>query len=73
VLVWLFIIAAAGVTLMVLLGTMDETIMPLSCPACHDDGGQVPWYRAVDRQGRVRCAKCGVIFKEHPNGSLVRD
>ena len=72
-LVWLFIIAAAVVTLMVLFGSIDETIMPFACPACHHDGGQVPWYRTVDREGRVRCAKCDVIFKEHPNGSLVRE
>jgi transcription elongation factor Elf1 len=73
VLVWLFLITAAIVVAMVLFGSMDELTMPFACPSCHHDSGQVPWYRAVDREGRVRCANCGAIFKEHPNGSLVRD
>ena len=78
-LVWLFIIAAAVVTVMVLFGTMDETVMPFACPACHHDGGETlagladHWYRPIDRDGRVRCTKCGVTFKEHPNGTLVRE
>jgi hypothetical protein len=73
VLVWLFILAAAVVTAMVLFGSMDETVMPFACPACHHDGGRIAWYRTLDREGRVRCAHCGVSFREHPNGSLVRE
>ncbi len=78
-LVWLFIIASAIVVAMVLFGMMDEWVMPFACPACHFDGGETlaghsdPWWRTVDREGRVRCKKCGVSFKEHPNGALVRD
>jgi hypothetical protein len=73
VLVWLFIIASAIVVAMVLFDSMDETVMPFACPACHHDAGRLPWYRTVDREGRVRCANCGAMFKEHPDGSLVRD
>jgi hypothetical protein len=73
VIVWLFILAAAIVVAMVMFGSLDETAMPFACPACHHDSGQVPWYRSVDREGRVRCAKCSAVFKEHPNGALVRD
>jgi hypothetical protein len=79
VLVWLFILASVLVIAMVMFGTMHELVMPLSCPSCHHDGGEaiagqhLHWYRELDRGGRVRCTQCGVVFKEHPNGSLVRE
>jgi hypothetical protein len=74
VLTWLFLIAAAVTVAMVVFGMMDEYAMPYACPVCHDSGTQTtPWYRVVDREGNVRCRNCSSYFREHPNGSLVRD
>ena len=71
-LTWLFLIAAAITVAMVLFGMMDDSVMPMACPACHHDGSRtVAWYAATDRG--VRCRSCKAKFKEHPNGSLVRD
>jgi hypothetical protein len=72
VLHWLFIIAAAITVAVILFGMMDEHVMPLACPACHYDGTRATtWYRATDRG--VRCRSCKAAFREHANGSLVRD
>jgi C4-type Zn-finger protein len=78
VLVWLFILAAIGVSLMVMFGSMDAHVMPFGCPACHHSsdrgviGPSIPWYKQVAAE-TVRCRYCGAQFREHPNGSLVRE
>lgn len=73
-LTWLFLLASALVVAMVMFGMMDEHVMPLACPACHYDGTRATtWYRRVDSEGGVRCRSCKASFKEHPNGTLVRE
>lgn len=81
---WLFIIAAIMTTVIVLWSMVDaRRVMPFSCPRCswsgesrYPDDSAVGWSRcwyAAYQGGRVRCRKCGVWFKEHPNGTLVED
>jgi len=78
VLVWLFILAAIGVCAMVMLGSMDAQVMPFGCPACHHGGESsvvgpgIPWWKQMGSDV-VRCRSCGAMFREHPNGTLVRE
>ena len=77
-LTWLFILAAIAVCAMVMLGSMDAHVMPFGCPACHHGGDSsglgaaIPWYKEAGPE-LVRCRHCGAHFREHPNGSLVRE
>jgi len=78
VLGYLFIAAAIIVFLMIALSMFDDRVMPWACPSCFEGsdedalGQRRTWYLA-HRDGRVRCRWCRERFKEHPNGSLVRD
>ena len=74
----LFFVVAAIVGFVVYASMLDAHVMPAGCPSCFHatTGGltrePVLWYQVM-RPGAYRCRHCGARFKEHPDGSLVRD
>jgi hypothetical protein len=71
----LFILAAIVFVAIVFFSMQDDRAMPFACPACQYDGQigppSVTWY--AQHGASVRCRSCGTDFREHPDGSLVRD
>jgi hypothetical protein len=71
----LFILAAIAFVAIVFFSMQDDRVMPFACPACSYDGQigppRITWYSA--RGSSVRCRSCSADFREHPDGSLVRD
>jgi hypothetical protein len=77
VLAFLFIASAILVMITIYFSMLDAHVMPWSCPACYHGadediaGGRRHWYLSYG--DHVRCRWCGASFKEHPDGSIVRD
>ncbi len=73
-LMWIVLVVVGIIVLLLLLDMLpDDQHMPSACPKCaNGDSNGSRWFRPV-RKGVVRCRACDVVFKEHPNGSLVED
>lgn len=73
-LTWIVLVVVGLVVLILLLDMLpDDQHMPSACPKCGSgDANGRRWFLPV-RKGAVRCRACEVLFKEHPNGSLVED
>ena len=74
-LMWIVLVVVGIVVLLLLLDMLpDDAHMPSACPKCGagNQDAHRRWFIPV-RKGAVRCRACEVLFKEHPNGSLVED
>jgi len=56
----------------------DQLAMPVACPACRNQtertmfGNWRDWYY-LEGDRRYECRQCHTRFREHPDGSFVRD